>query len=101
MGEVIMRGGTATRADYEGFGLAKLPAHWHLHEMVALGFRGYEIGTSHPAMKTTFMKAPTPFTPELVSAVSTKAVEGFEECADFECCKIWVHLQQPVLPVGI
>ena len=99
----MRRGGTATRQDYTGFGLMKGMAHWHIREMAARGFSGYQITTAHPALKRVFLNPPSPFKGELVSKANTaeveaevdgKVVKPFERCEAFDCCLIWVHLKE-------
>lgn len=60
-GQVIMRTGTSTRADYEGMGLMKLMAHWEMKDAAARGFRGINMETLHPAVDHVWMHPPAPF----------------------------------------
>lgn len=60
-GQVIMRTGTSTRADYGGMGLMKLMAHWEIKDAAVKGFRGINIETLHPAVDHVWMHPPTPF----------------------------------------
>ncbi|KAK0745610.1 hypothetical protein B0T18DRAFT_325907 [Schizothecium vesticola] len=102
-GEVVRRGGTATRQDYAGFGLAKGMAHWHLWEMKGRGFSGYQITTAHPGLSRVFLNPPAPFRAELVSRAGIGEVEvedgeegvvrPFGKCEAFDCCLIWVDLR--------
>lgn len=102
-GEVVRRGGTATRQDYAGFGLAKGMARWHLWEMKGRGFSGYQITTAHPGLSRVFLGVEGPFRAGLVSRAGVGEVvvrdgEGgvvrpFGRCEAFDCCVIWVDLR--------
>lgn len=103
-GEVVRRGGMATRQDYAGFGLAKGMAWWHLWEMRGRGFSGYQITTAHPGLSRVFLGVEGPLRARLVARagvgeVEVEAGEGrgvvrpFERCEAFDCCVIWVDLR--------
>ena len=101
-GEVLVRGGTATRADYGGRGLARAAAHWLMHEAAAAGYRAVQIGLAHPAMHHIWMNPPPPFTAELICSFNTatreEVVDGVPTkpwvvCGDTPCSKIWVNLK--------
>ena len=48
-GQVLMRNGTSTRADYEGAGVMKGMAHWLMREAKLKGFRGIQIECVPPS----------------------------------------------------
>jgi hypothetical protein len=100
-GEVILRSGTATRADYGGMGLAKGLAHWLMYEAKGKGYKAVQIETAHPAVERVWMAPPSEFKAEMVGAFETgsyeEEVEGrgmvrVFEPAEVRCTKIWVDL---------
>ncbi|KAH8705816.1 hypothetical protein BGW36DRAFT_368213 [Talaromyces proteolyticus] len=60
-GQVIMRTGTSTRADYAEMGIMKMMAHWEMKDAAAKGFRGINMETLHPAVDKVWMNPPAPF----------------------------------------
>ncbi|KAK3341860.1 hypothetical protein B0T25DRAFT_559472 [Lasiosphaeria hispida] len=100
-GEVIMRSGTATRGDYEGFKLAKGMAHYMMRDAAEKGFRGIQIETAHPAVDKIWVNPPAPFKGERIGAFHTKTYELEEdgktakpfEAADLRCTKVYVTLK--------
>lgn len=101
-GEVLARGGTATRIDYEGHGLAKGVAHWIMFEAAAMGFRAIQIGLAHPAVQRMWMNPPPPFKAELIYSFNTatyeEEIDGVKSkpwaaCGDTPFSKIWVTLR--------
>ena len=74
-GQVLMRNGTATRADYEGKGLMTGMSHWLMREAELKGFRGIQIEGVHDAVTATWMSPRAPFKAELVASFDTAACE--------------------------
>ena len=74
-GQVLMRNGTSTRADYEGKGIMKGLAHWLMREAKARGYRGIQIECVHDAVTHTWLHPPAPFVGELVSSFDTATFE--------------------------
>ncbi|KAK0624808.1 hypothetical protein B0T17DRAFT_616975 [Bombardia bombarda] len=64
-GQVAQRNGTNTVRGYEGKGLAKRMAIWHMRLMAELGFRGIQIETANPAIDKLWLNPPEPFRAEL------------------------------------
>ncbi|KAK3936424.1 hypothetical protein QBC46DRAFT_31105 [Diplogelasinospora grovesii] len=75
-GEVLMRSGTATRADYEGRGLTKTLAHWLMHEAAGMGYRGIQVECAHPAVHKTWINPPAPFKAQLISELDSNTYEA-------------------------
>ncbi|KAK0731880.1 hypothetical protein B0H67DRAFT_549569 [Lasiosphaeris hirsuta] len=100
-GEVIMRSGTATRGDYEGFKLAKGMAQFMMQEAAGVGYRGIQIETAHPAVDKIWMNPPAPFRAERIGAFHTRTYEVEQdgettkpfEAADLRCTKVYVTLK--------
>ncbi|KAK4455348.1 hypothetical protein QBC34DRAFT_460252 [Podospora aff. communis PSN243] len=77
MGEVIYRGGTSTRADYEGLGCAKMLAHACMREWKGRGYRGMQVGVAHPAVVRIFTEGlPQGMRGSVVARLDTR---GYEE----------------------
>ncbi|KAK5656965.1 hypothetical protein OQA88_3488 [Cercophora sp. LCS_1] len=102
LGEVMYRGGTSTRRDYEGFKLARSMADWLMREAAGLGFRGMQVGVAHPAIERIFLNPPAPFRGEVVSRIDAlmfeelmdgEVVKPFEACGDVPMVRIWVSLE--------
>ncbi|KAK0651046.1 hypothetical protein B0T16DRAFT_320923 [Cercophora newfieldiana] len=103
MGQVIYRGGTSTRADYEGQGLAKVLAHWCLWRWREQGFRGMQAGVAHRAVVRIFTNPPEGMRGEVVAVLDTKGYEEvgedgervrpFEAVGDVPCVRVWVDLK--------
>lgn len=101
-GEVLMRGGTSTRGDYEGKGLMKKLAHWVMREVDGRGYRGIQIECAHDAVNHVWLNPPKPFRGELISSLDTaeywkedeegKKVKPFGEAATQVVTKIYVTL---------
>jgi len=102
--QVLIRGGTATREDFGGKGLAKILAHWLAYEMASMGFTAMQIGSAHPAVRNIFLGVPNPpFKAEVVSQwiareyeeqeEGGKVVRPFAACGDVPLVKIWVTLK--------
>ncbi|KAK4034578.1 hypothetical protein C8A01DRAFT_38970 [Parachaetomium inaequale] len=100
-GEVVLRSGTCTRADYGGMGLAKGLAHWLMFEARGRGYRGVQIETAHEAVERVWMNPPAGFKAEMVGAFETGSYEEeverrgmvrVFEPAQLRCTKIWVDL---------
>ena len=101
--EVLMRSGTATRADYEGRGLAKKLAYWLMREAAGQGYRGIQIEAAHDAVTDTWLHPPHPFKSELISKFDMATWEEEDEEGRkirlFEpskqvCTKIYVTLKE-------
>ncbi|KAK1829551.1 hypothetical protein QBC39DRAFT_262811 [Podospora conica] len=100
-GEVVRRAGTATRQDYAGRGLAGALTRWHVGEMRARGYRGYQVTTAHPGLSGVFLgELPGGVRGRVVARVGTGEVEGEEGGKvfagvkkEFDCCLIWVDLR--------
>ena len=102
-GEVLMRSGTATRADYEGRGLAKKLAHWLMREAAGQGYRGIQIEPAHDAVTDQWLHPPKPFKSELISKLDMATWEEEDEEGRktrlFEpskqvCTKVYVTLKE-------
>lgn len=74
-GQVMMRNGTSTRADYEGQGIMTSLAHWLMREAKLKGFRGIAMESMHDAVTKAWMHPPAQFHTELVSSFDTAAYE--------------------------
>jgi hypothetical protein len=103
IGEVIYRGGTSTRADYEGMGCAKMLAHACMKEWKGRGYRGMQVGVAHPAVVRIFTEGlPEGMKGEVVARLDTKGYEEvtedgervrpFEKVGDVPCVRVWVDL---------
>lgn len=102
-GQVIERGGTSTRHDYEGRGLAKALGHCVLYEWANQGFRIMQIGAANQGVVNIFTKPPAPFKGEIVGRLKTlqyeeeeedgKKIRPFAVCGDVPCVRIIVTLQ--------
>ena len=102
-GEVLMRNGTSTRADYEGRGLTRKLANWQMREAAALGYRGIQIECVHDAVTRTWLHPPKPFKSELIGKLDMatyeeeneegKKVHPFEPAKQV-CTKIYVTLKE-------
>ncbi|KAK5657564.1 hypothetical protein OQA88_3137 [Cercophora sp. LCS_1] len=101
--EVIYRGGTSTRADYEGLGLAKTLGHWCMVEWARAGFRAMQVGAAHPAVVRILLNPPKPFRGEVVARLNTleyeeagedgAVVRPFAVAGDVPCVRIWVDFK--------
>ncbi|KAK1752626.1 hypothetical protein QBC47DRAFT_432234 [Echria macrotheca] len=94
MGVVVERGGTSTRRDYEGRGLAKAMGHFVLYEWANQGFRVMQVGAANQGVVNIFTKPPAPFKGEIVARMKTleyeEEVDGekirpFAVCGDVPC----------------
>ncbi|KAE8150755.1 hypothetical protein BDV25DRAFT_153810 [Aspergillus avenaceus] len=85
---VLMRNGTSTRADYEGFGLMKRTAHWLMGEAKALGFKGVEIPCFHDAVIRTWSNPPSPFKGEVVASLNVKDFVVDEGTTEVACSSV-------------
>lgn len=66
-GQVMLRNGTSTRADYEGAGVMKELAHFLMRRAAEEGFRGISIECLHDAVCHVWMNPPTPFKARLIA----------------------------------
>ncbi|KAF7587964.1 hypothetical protein BBP40_006472 [Aspergillus hancockii] len=89
---VLMRNGTSTRADYEGFGLMKKMAHWLMGEAARMGFKGIEIPCFHDAVIGVWENPPAPFRAEIVAVTNFKDEEVVGEDGKIE--KPYTHVDQ-------
>ena len=60
-GDLLARGGTATRADYEGRGLVRYLAEHEMHYAAGLGFRAIHIGAGADAVQRVWENPPQPY----------------------------------------
>jgi hypothetical protein len=74
-GEVLVRGGTATRRDYVGRGLMKSLCHFVMHDAHARGFKRIEILAAHAASSKVWLNPPTPYRAELVAETDLREGE--------------------------
>lgn len=74
-GEVMLRNGTSTRADYMGRRTMKKMAHFLMHEAASRGFRGIKIEAFHPAVHHVWMNPPAPFKATLLAMFNVKDYE--------------------------
>ena len=74
-GQVLMRNGTSTRADYEGQGIMKKMAHWLMREAKLKGYRNIQIECGHDAVTDAWLHPPAPFTGELISSFNAATYE--------------------------
>lgn len=65
-GQVMLRNGTSTRADYEGAGVMKELAHFLMRRGAEEGFRGISIECLHDAVCHVWMNPPPPFRASLI-----------------------------------
>lgn len=77
--QVLMRGGTSTRADYEGKGLTRKLANWLMREAAIQGYRGIQIECAHNAVTNTWLHPPKPFHAELIGSFHTATYEQENE----------------------
>lgn len=101
--EALMRNGTSTRADYEGYGLTRKLANWLMREAAAQGYRGIQIECAHDAVTHTWLHPPKPFHAELIGKVDMatyeeeneegKVVRTFAPSKQV-CTKIYVTLKE-------
>jgi hypothetical protein len=89
--EVLLRGGTSTRANYEGLGLMKTLAQWVMHEAARTGFRGIQIECLHGNVTKIWSNPPPPFKAELVSMLD---LGTFEEVVDGQVIKPFAPSKQ-------
>ncbi|KAK3331376.1 hypothetical protein B0H66DRAFT_546417 [Apodospora peruviana] len=101
-GEVLFRGGTATKAGEEGKGFMK-KLSWYMMRKAAADwrFRGIQIGTVHDAVSSVWSRPPAPFTAEVVVRFKCKDDDDDEELrkcfegSDQEVTMIYVTLKAP------
>ena len=74
-GQVLMRNGTSTRADYEGQGLMTKMAQWLMREAKLKGFRGIQIECLHEAVTKAWLHPPAPFTANVITSFDTAEYE--------------------------
>ncbi|KAK0707351.1 hypothetical protein B0H67DRAFT_467050, partial [Lasiosphaeris hirsuta] len=65
-GQVLLRGGTATKVGEEGRGFMKKLSWYMMRKAAAEGFRGIQIGCLHDAVSAVWQRPPAPFTSEVV-----------------------------------
>lgn len=65
-GQVMLRNGTSTRADYEGAGVMKELAHFLMRRAAEEGFRGINIECLHDAVCHVWMNPPAPYKASLI-----------------------------------
>jgi hypothetical protein len=75
-GEILIRGGTATRSDCEGLGLMKGLTYRLMREAARDGYQGIHIDTAHEAVNHVWEHPPEPFK---ASVISTLDASTFEE----------------------
>ncbi|KAF1816515.1 hypothetical protein P152DRAFT_454772 [Eremomyces bilateralis CBS 781.70] len=74
-GEVLMRNGTSTRADYEGNGVMKKAAWWLMREAARKGFTAIQIECVHDAVTHVWSHPPEPFKADVVASFDSKTLE--------------------------
>ncbi|KAF3407711.1 hypothetical protein DPV78_000908 [Talaromyces pinophilus] len=65
-GQVMLRNGTSTRADYEGAGVMKELAHFLMRRAAEEGFRAISIECLHDAVCHVWMNPPDPYKARLI-----------------------------------
>lgn len=102
LGEVMYRGGTSTRKDYEGYKLARGMADWLMREVAGMGFRAMQLGVGHAAVAKIYLNPPAPFKGEVVCRIDAatfeeevdgQRVKPFERCGDVPMMRIWVEFK--------
>jgi hypothetical protein len=66
LGQVVLRNGTSTRADYERCGIMKELAHFLMRKAAQEGFRAINIECLHDAVCHVWMNPPKPFNATLI-----------------------------------
>ncbi|OJJ50603.1 hypothetical protein ASPZODRAFT_218295 [Penicilliopsis zonata CBS 506.65] len=74
----LMRNGTSTRADYEGFKLMKTTAHLLMRHAAGEGYNVIEIPTLHNAVHHVWANPPAPFKSTVVAEFNFKDLEREE-----------------------
>ncbi|KAI3327275.1 hypothetical protein HD806DRAFT_388404 [Xylariaceae sp. AK1471] len=74
-GEVLARGGTATRRDYSGQGLMKSLSHFVMHEAHARGFKRIEVTVASEAVSRVWRNPPAPYRAEIVAQTDIRQGE--------------------------
>ncbi|EED18270.1 conserved hypothetical protein [Talaromyces stipitatus ATCC 10500] len=77
--QVMLRNGTATRADYEGFGIMKETAHFLMRKAASQGFGAISIECLHDAVCHVWMNPPEPFRASLVAQFNVNQYEKEDE----------------------
>lgn len=67
LGQVMLRAGTSTRADYERAGVMKEMAHFLMRRAAQEGFRGINIECLHNAVCHVWLNPPPPFKATLIA----------------------------------
>jgi hypothetical protein len=101
-GQVIERGGTSTRHDYEGRGLAKAMGQFVLYQWANEGFRIMQMGAANQGVVNIFMNPPAPFKGEIAARMKTleyeeeadgEKIRPFAVCGDVPCVRIVATLK--------
>jgi len=102
-GQVLMRNGTSTRADYEGKGIMAGLARWVMRYAAREGFRGIQIECLADAVTHVWANPPAPFKGGVVSEFNTATYEEKDEEtgemrnpfgeAKQRVTKVYVHLK--------
>lgn len=81
LGQVMLRNGTSTRADYEGAGVMKELAHFLMRKAAEDGFRGINIECLHDAVCHVWMNPPEPYRARLIAQfnINQYQMEGKDE----------------------
>ncbi|KAK6812162.1 hypothetical protein RU639_011961 [Aspergillus parasiticus] len=95
----LMRNGTSTRADYEGYGLMKRMAHWLMRDAARKGFKGIEIPCFHDAVIGVWSNPPAPFRGEIVAQLNIKDQEEVDE--DGKEIKPYAHVDQRIAKIYV
>jgi hypothetical protein len=67
-GQVLIRNGTATKADEQGRGFMKVLAQYMMRKASLEGFRGIQIQCLHDSVRHAWTRPPEPFRGEVVAA---------------------------------
>ncbi|KAB5559606.1 hypothetical protein GE09DRAFT_1113579 [Coniochaeta sp. 2T2.1] len=97
-GERLFRAGTATRVEYEGHGLAKGLAHFLMHHVAQLGFKGVQVDGMHHAIKKIWLNSPAPFTAKLLGEIDSA---DYEEEVAGKIVKPFFPVSEPLIRVWV
>lgn len=78
-GQVILRNGTNTRADYQGKGLMKALAHYMMLDAAEKGWQGLRIECAADAVTHVWTNPPAPFKSQIVSELDTWTYEETDQ----------------------